>query len=54
MPWSLGVPIGLSVSLCGAILFYANIRFKKLAIYMIIGGLLFSLFTVLGIYFFLF
>jgi hypothetical protein len=53
MPWSLGVPIGLSVSLCGAILYYANKKYKKLATYLIAGGLLVSLFTVVGIYFFL-
>jgi len=53
MPWSLGVPIGLSVSLCGTILFYANKKFKKLANYLIAGGILVSLLTILGIFLFL-
>ncbi len=53
MPWSLGVPIGLLVSLCGAILFYANKKFKKLATYLIACGLLVSLLTIAGIFLFL-
>jgi hypothetical protein len=53
MPWSLGVPIGLSIALCGAILFYASKRYKKLASYLIAGGLIISLLTALGIIFFL-
>lgn len=50
MPWSLGVPIGLSVSLCGAILFYATKKFRKLAYYLLAGGLLIALLTIVLIF----
>jgi hypothetical protein len=53
MPWSFGVPIGLSVSLCGAILYYATKKFKKLAVYLIGGGIVFALLTVLAVILFL-
>ena len=53
MPWSFGVPIGLSVSLCGAILYYATKRFKKLALFLVGGGIVFALLTVLGIFLFM-
>ncbi|MBI9049333.1 MAG: hypothetical protein JEZ00_07935 [Anaerolineaceae bacterium] len=53
MPWSVGVPIGLLVALCGAILYYASKKFKKLAGYLIGGGIIFAILTVLGVFLFL-
>jgi hypothetical protein len=53
MPWSFGVPIGLSVTLCGAIMYYATKKYKKLALYLIGGGIAFALLTVLGVILFL-
>ena len=53
MPWSFGVPIGLSVTLCGAIMYYSTKKFKKLALYLIGGGIALAVLTVLGVFLFL-
>lgn len=53
MLWSLGIPIGLLVALCGTILHYSTKKFKKLALYLIVGGLVFSALTLAGILVFL-
>ena len=54
MSWSFGIPVGLLVALCGAILHYSTRKFKKLALYLIIGGLVFSALTLAAILIFLF
>jgi hypothetical protein len=52
MLWSLGIPIGLTIALCGAILHYATNKFNKFSLGLMIGGIIFAFLTLIAVFLF--